>query len=56
MRCRSVGCGMPGQTPSRTLSATRCTEAVHIDAMIRLFDESGAVIETHEHIGDFKVW
>jgi hypothetical protein len=25
-------------------------------AIIRLFDESGAVIETHEHAGDFKDW
>jgi hypothetical protein len=26
------------------------------DAAIRVFDESGAVIETHEHAGDFKEW
>jgi hypothetical protein len=24
------------------------------DAVIRVFDESGAVIETHEHKGEFK--
>jgi hypothetical protein len=24
------------------------------DAVIRVFDESGNVIETHEHAGDFK--
>lgn len=24
------------------------------DAIIRVFDESGAVIETHQHIGDFR--
>ena len=24
------------------------------DAVIRVFDESGNVIETHEHTGDFK--
>ena len=26
------------------------------DAVIRVYDEAGNVIETHEHRGDFKVW
>jgi hypothetical protein len=26
------------------------------DAVIRVCDESGNVIETHEHTGDFKEW
>jgi hypothetical protein len=26
------------------------------DAVIRVFDEAGNVIETHEHKGDFKKW
>jgi hypothetical protein len=26
------------------------------DAVIRVFDEAGNVIETHEHTGDFKKW
>ena len=26
------------------------------DAVIRVYDESGAVIETHEHKGEFKEW
>ena len=25
-------------------------------AVIRVYDESGNVIETHEHAGDFKEW
>jgi hypothetical protein len=25
-------------------------------AVIRVYDESGNVIETHEHKGDFKEW
>ena len=25
-------------------------------AIIRVFDESGAVIEAHEHTGDFREW
>ena len=26
------------------------------DAVIRVYDEAGTVIETHEHAGDFKEW
>jgi hypothetical protein len=26
------------------------------DAMIRVYDAAGNVIETHEHAGDFKEW
>ncbi len=26
------------------------------DAVIRVCDEAGNVIETHEHAGDFKEW
>jgi hypothetical protein len=26
------------------------------DAVIRVYDETGKVIETHEHKGDFKEW
>jgi hypothetical protein len=26
------------------------------DAVIRVYDEAGSVIETHEHKGDFKAW
>ena len=26
------------------------------NAVIRVYDESGNVIETHEHAGDFKEW
>jgi hypothetical protein len=26
------------------------------DAVIRVYDEAGNVIETHKHAGDFKVW
>jgi hypothetical protein len=27
-----------------------------LDAVIRVYDEVGNVIETHEHAGDFKEW
>ncbi len=26
------------------------------DAVIRVYDESGNVIETHEHAGEFREW
>jgi hypothetical protein len=26
------------------------------DTVIRVFDDAGNVIETHEHAGDFKEW
>jgi tryptophan synthase beta subunit len=26
------------------------------DAVIRVYDAAGVVIETHEHAGDFKEW
>ena len=26
------------------------------DAVIRVYDEAGNVVETHEHTGDFKEW
>jgi hypothetical protein len=26
------------------------------DSVIRVYDEAGNVIETHEHAGDFKEW
>jgi len=26
------------------------------DALIRVYDEAGSVIDTHEHAGDFKEW
>jgi hypothetical protein len=25
-------------------------------AMIRVYDEAGNVVETHEHAGEFKMW
>jgi len=27
-----------------------------VDAVIRVYDKAGNVIETHEHAGDFKEW
>jgi hypothetical protein len=30
--------------------------AVHIDAVIRVYDEAGNLIETHEQKGEVKEW
>jgi hypothetical protein len=34
----------------------RVTAGRSHDAVIRVYDEAGNVIETHEHTGDFKEW
>jgi hypothetical protein len=41
MCCRSVGCGTAGRSH---------------DAVIRVCDEAGNLIETQERAGDFKEW
>jgi hypothetical protein len=51
MCCHSVGCGTP---KSAMQVAARSFTAGHHDAVIRVYDETGNVIETHEHKGDFK--
>jgi hypothetical protein len=35
-------------------SATPSFAAGHKDAVIRVYDDAGNVIETHEHAGQFK--
>jgi len=39
---------------SRTQSATPSFFSRSHNAVIRVFDETGNVIETHDHVGDFK--
>jgi hypothetical protein len=35
----------------------RCSQPLDgRDAVIRVYDDAGNVIETHEHKGDFKEW
>jgi len=53
MRCHSVACGTASQTQSATPSATQSFSPAH-DAVIRVYDEAGNVMETHDHTGDFK--
>jgi hypothetical protein len=39
---------------SRSLCALRLSSPCVDDAVIRIYDEAGNVIETQEHAGDFK--
>jgi len=47
---------LPSQTQSATQSIYAKFRGRSCDAVIRVYDESGNVIETHEHKGDFKEW
>jgi len=38
----------------RVLKKSRQLGKIDWDAVIRVFDDAGNVIETHEHAGDFK--
>ena len=44
---------MPGQAVVERID---CNQPFTHDAIIRVYDEAGNVIETHEHAGDFKEW
>jgi hypothetical protein len=56
MRCHSVGCATPG----RMRFANAIGDAEHRsrshDALIFIYDAAGNVIETYEHVGEFKMW
>jgi hypothetical protein len=54
VRCHSVGCGTPG--PDAVANAIGYVEhrSRSHDAMIRIYDDAGSVIETHEQKGDLK--
>jgi hypothetical protein len=52
MPCHSVGCGMVSPD---AISNAKFYSRLH-NAVIRVYDEAGNVIETHEHTGDFKEW
>jgi len=48
----AVASGMASRTRPATQSATPNSTAVHMNAVIRVYDDAGNVIETHEHEGD----
>jgi hypothetical protein len=47
---------MVRQTQSAMQLTTRSFAAAHMDAVIRVYDDAGNVIETHEHAGEFEEW
>jgi len=53
MRCHSGA----SRTNKRRMQLTtrKCRSRSH-DALIRVYDDAGNVIETHEQTGDFKEW
>jgi hypothetical protein len=54
MRCHSVGCGT--SRPNAVTNAIGYAEfySRSHDAVIRVYDDAGNVMETHEHKGDFR--
>jgi hypothetical protein len=52
MRCHSVGCGT-NKVPDAIAYAEFYSRSHN--AVIRVYDAAGNVIETHEHKGEFKV-
>jgi hypothetical protein len=45
---------MPNQTQSRTQSTTQSFYSRSHDGVIRVYDEAGNEIDTHEHAGEFR--
>ena len=51
-----LACGMVSQTRvSNAICYAKHRSRSH-DAVIRVYDEAGNVIETHEHKGEFREW
>jgi hypothetical protein len=48
-----VAYGIKPARPSNAIGYAKFRSRSH-DAVIRVYDEAGNVIETHEHKGDFK--
>jgi hypothetical protein len=44
------------QLGSAMQSATPNSTAAHMNAVIRVYDETGNVIQTHKHTGNLKEW
>ena len=53
MRCHSVGRGT--DSVSDAIDCAKFFSRSH-DAVIRVYDEAGNVIKTHEQAGEFKEW
>jgi hypothetical protein len=55
MRCHSIGCGTPGRMEAAAVDYSKFYSCSH-DAVIRVYDDAGNVIETHQQAGYFKEW
>jgi hypothetical protein len=53
MRCHSVGCVPRANAVNNAIGYAKLYSRSH-DAVIRVYDAAGNVIETHEHAGNFK--
>jgi len=42
-------------SPTQSIQSAKVNSRSH-DAVIRVYDDAGNVIETHEHKADFKEW
>jgi hypothetical protein len=54
MHCHSVGLWYAGPDAVSNAIGHASFPARSHDAVIRVYDDAGNVIETHEHTGDFK--
>jgi len=54
MRCHSIGCGVASRTQSASAIDYAKFRSRSHDALIRVYDEAGNVIETHQRAGEFK--
>jgi len=54
MSCHLVGRGMASRTRSATQLTTQSFSVAHMTPVIRVYDEAGNVIATHEHAAQFK--
>jgi hypothetical protein len=55
MRCHSVGCGTASKH-NQQRNRIREVFSRSRDAVIRVYDAAGNVIQTHGQAGDFKEW
>ena len=56
MPCRSVGGGYGEPNAVGNAIGYAAYYSCSHDAVIRVYDDAGNVINTHEHKGDFKEW
>jgi hypothetical protein len=56
MRCPSVGCGYAEPNAIENAIDYAMHYSRSHDGVIRVYDDAGNVIETHEHKGGFKEW